>query len=38
MIVMGASSRAGDALFFGNTASAVFRDWKNPLLLIVSGS
>ena len=38
LIVMGASTRAGDDLFFGNTASAVFRDWKNPLLLIISGS
>jgi Kef-type K+ transport system membrane component KefB/nucleotide-binding universal stress UspA family protein len=37
MIVMGASSRAGDELFFGNTASAVFREWKKPLLLVVSG-
>jgi len=38
MIVMGASSRAGDELFFGNTATAVFRDWQNPLLLVVSAA
>ncbi|HUO02340.1 MAG TPA: cation:proton antiporter [Rhizomicrobium sp.] len=38
MIVMGVSSRAGDELFFGNTATAVFREWKNPLLLVASSA
>ncbi len=36
MIVMGVSPRPGDALFFGNTAASVFRDWKKPLLLVAS--
>jgi Kef-type K+ transport system membrane component KefB/nucleotide-binding universal stress UspA family protein len=36
MIVMGAASRAGDELFFGNTASTVFREWKNPILLLAT--
>jgi nucleotide-binding universal stress UspA family protein len=38
MIVMGVSSRSGDELFFGNTAASVFREWKNPLLLVASGA
>jgi Kef-type K+ transport system membrane component KefB/nucleotide-binding universal stress UspA family protein len=38
MIVMGVSSRTGDELFFGNTAAAIFREWKNPLLLVASGA
>ena len=36
MIVMGVSARPGEELFFGNTAAAVLRDWKSPLLLIAS--
>jgi Kef-type K+ transport system membrane component KefB/nucleotide-binding universal stress UspA family protein len=36
MIVMGVSPRPGEQLFFGNTAAAVFRDWKKPLLLVAS--
>ena len=36
MIVMGVSPRPGEQLFFGNTAAAVFRDWKHPLLLVAS--
>jgi nucleotide-binding universal stress UspA family protein len=36
MIVMGVSPRPGEELFFGNTAASVFRDWKNPLLLVAS--
>ena len=38
MIVMGVNSRAGEGLFFGNTAAAIFRDWPNPLLLVASGA
>jgi Kef-type K+ transport system membrane component KefB/nucleotide-binding universal stress UspA family protein len=38
MIVMGVSSRVGAELFFGNTAASIFRDWKNPLLLVASGT
>jgi Kef-type K+ transport system membrane component KefB/nucleotide-binding universal stress UspA family protein len=36
MIVMGVSPRPGEDLFFGSTAAMVFRDWKNPLLIIAS--
>jgi Kef-type K+ transport system membrane component KefB/nucleotide-binding universal stress UspA family protein len=36
MIVMGVSPRPGEQLFFGNTAAAIFRDWKHPLLLVAS--
>jgi nucleotide-binding universal stress UspA family protein len=36
MIVMGVSPRTGEELFFGNTATMVFRDWENPLLIIAS--
>ena len=36
MIVMGVSPRPGDDLFFGNTASAVLKDAKQPILLIAS--
>jgi nucleotide-binding universal stress UspA family protein len=36
MIVMGVTPRPGEELFFGNTAALVFRDWKNPLLLVAS--
>ena len=36
MIVMGASARPGEQLFFGNTAAQIFRDWPGPLLLVAS--
>lgn len=36
MIVMGASARPGDELFFGNTATQVLKGWKKPLLLLAS--
>jgi Kef-type K+ transport system membrane component KefB/nucleotide-binding universal stress UspA family protein len=36
MIVMGVSARPGEELFFGNTASAVLRDCKAPLLFLAS--
>jgi nucleotide-binding universal stress UspA family protein len=36
MIVMGVNPRPGEELFFGNTAATIFRDWKNPLLLVAS--
>ena len=36
MIVMGVSPRTGEELFFGNTATMVFRDWENSLLIIAS--
>ena len=36
MIVMGVSARAGDELFFGNTATQVLKGWKRPILLLAS--
>lgn len=36
MIVMGVSARPGEELFFGNTASAVLKDCKTPLLFLAS--
>jgi Kef-type K+ transport system membrane component KefB/nucleotide-binding universal stress UspA family protein len=36
MIVMGVSARPGEELFFGNTATAVLKDWKNPILMVAS--
>jgi nucleotide-binding universal stress UspA family protein len=36
MIVMGVTARPGEDLFFGNTAAAVLRDWKSPVLFIAS--
>ena len=36
MIVMGVSSRPGEQLFFGNTATSVLQEWKNPLLLLAT--
>jgi nucleotide-binding universal stress UspA family protein len=36
MIVMGVSARPGEELFFGNTATAVLRGWKMPILLLAS--
>ena len=36
MIVMGVTPRPGEELFFGNTAAAIFREWKAPLLFVAS--
>jgi nucleotide-binding universal stress UspA family protein len=36
MIVMGVSARAGEGLFFGNTATAVLKDGECPALMVVS--
>jgi Kef-type K+ transport system membrane component KefB/nucleotide-binding universal stress UspA family protein len=36
MIVMGVSARAGEELFFGNTATQVLKGWKRPILLLAS--
>ena len=36
MIVMGVSARPGEELFFGNTATAVLKDRKSPVLLLAS--
>jgi len=36
MIVMGVNARAGDGLFFGNTATAVLKDGNCPTLMVVS--
>jgi Kef-type K+ transport system membrane component KefB/nucleotide-binding universal stress UspA family protein len=36
MIVMGVSARPGDALFFGNTATAILKDYDRPVLLVAS--
>ncbi len=36
MIVMGVSARPGDELFFGNTVTAVLKDWKAPILVLAS--
>jgi Kef-type K+ transport system membrane component KefB/nucleotide-binding universal stress UspA family protein len=36
LIVMGASRRPGDALFFGNTASGVLKSSKLPVLFVAS--
>jgi nucleotide-binding universal stress UspA family protein len=36
MIVMGASARPGEELFFGNTVTAVLKDWKSPILVLAS--
>jgi nucleotide-binding universal stress UspA family protein len=33
-IVMGVSPRPGEELFFGNTATAVLREWHNPILVL----
>ena len=35
-IVMGVSPRPGEELFFGNTATAVLREWQNPILVLAS--
>jgi nucleotide-binding universal stress UspA family protein len=36
LIVMGTSRRPGDALFFGNTASAILKQSKLPVLFVAS--
>ncbi len=36
MIVIGVSPRPGEELFFGDTATAVLKGWKNPILLVAS--
>ena len=36
MIVMGVSARPGEELFFGNTATAVLKEWQGPALMIAS--
>jgi len=36
MIVMGVSARPGEELFFGNTATAILKDWNGPILLLAS--
>jgi nucleotide-binding universal stress UspA family protein len=36
MVVMGVSARPGEELFFGNTATAILKDWKAPILLLAS--
>jgi nucleotide-binding universal stress UspA family protein len=36
MIVMGVSTRPGDELFFGNTAAAILKTWKAPILMLAS--
>jgi Kef-type K+ transport system membrane component KefB/nucleotide-binding universal stress UspA family protein len=36
MIVMGVSTRPGEDLFFGNTATAVLKGWPGPILMLAS--
>ena len=36
LIVMGVSARPGEELFFGNTATAVLKDWRAPILFLAS--
>jgi Kef-type K+ transport system membrane component KefB/nucleotide-binding universal stress UspA family protein len=36
LIVMGVSARPGEELFFGNTMTAVLKEWKNPVLMLAS--
>ena len=36
MVVMGVSARPGEELFFGNTVTAVLKEWKAPILLVAS--
>jgi nucleotide-binding universal stress UspA family protein len=36
LIVMGVNRRPGDVLFFGNTAAALMRSWKGPILFVAS--
>jgi nucleotide-binding universal stress UspA family protein len=36
VLVMGVNRRPGDVLFFGNTAAALLKKWKGPILFIAS--
>lgn len=36
LIVMGVSVRAGEELFFGNTATAILKDWKGAALMVAT--
>ena len=36
LIVMGVSVRPGEDLFFGNTATAVLKDWSGPALMVAT--
>jgi Kef-type K+ transport system membrane component KefB/nucleotide-binding universal stress UspA family protein len=36
MIVMGVSARAGDELFFGNTATKILQEWTGATLMLAS--
>jgi Kef-type K+ transport system membrane component KefB/nucleotide-binding universal stress UspA family protein len=36
LIVMGVNRRPGDVLFFGNTAAALLKIWKGPILFVAS--
>jgi nucleotide-binding universal stress UspA family protein len=36
LIVMGVSQRPGEQLFFGNTANAILKKWKGPVLLVAT--
>jgi Kef-type K+ transport system membrane component KefB len=36
LLVMGVNRRPGDVLFFGNTAAAVLKTWKGPILFVAS--
>jgi len=36
MIVMGTSARPGEELFFGNTATAILKEWNGAILLLAS--
>jgi hypothetical protein len=36
LIVMGVNRRPGDVLFFGNTAAALLKNWKGPILFVAS--
>jgi Kef-type K+ transport system membrane component KefB/nucleotide-binding universal stress UspA family protein len=36
MIVMGVNARPGEELFFGNTVTAVLKEWKSPALMVAS--
>jgi len=36
MVIMGVSARPGEELYFGNTATAVLKDWKGPALMVAT--
>jgi len=36
LVVIGVSRRPGEALFFGNTASALIANWKGAILFVAS--